>query len=147
MYQDNSFNVCVQLNFYQRQTYCIDDQDKVQSVTDTNNEFTECQNTKEKAPINLHFPCQLTRIYENFKQCISEVYKVQVDCLKHSGSDSYDKNAMEVKVNSLVRLHKAMQEKLKTVSYSEQVQILTLVPNKWCRMHSSEYFNIFEYLL
>ena len=105
------------------------------------------KNTKEKAPINLHFPCQLTRIYENFKECISEVYKVQVDCFKHSGSDSYDRNAMEVKVNSLVRLHKAMQEKLKTASYSEQVQIFTLVSDKCCRMHSSEYFNIFEYLL
>ena len=29
--------------FCQRQTHCIDDQDKVQSVTDTDNEFTECQ--------------------------------------------------------------------------------------------------------
>ena len=95
----------------------------------------------------MHFPCQLTRIYENFKEYISEAYKVQVDCLKHSESDSYDKNDLEVKVNNLVRLHKAMEEKLKTASYSEQVQILTLVPDKWSRMHSSEYFNIFEYLL
>ena len=29
-------------NFCQRQTHCIDDQDKVQSVTNTDNEFTEC---------------------------------------------------------------------------------------------------------
>ena len=41
---------------------------KVQSVTDTDNEFTECQNTKEKAPINWHFTCQLTHIYEKFKE-------------------------------------------------------------------------------
>ena len=135
-YQDNYFNVCVQLNFCQRQTHCIDDQDKIQSVTDTDNEFTERQNTREKTPINLHFPCQLTRIYENFKESISEAYEVQVDCLKHSESDSYDKNDMEVKVNNLVRLHKAMQEKLKASSYSEQVQILPLVPDKWSRMHS-----------
>ena len=38
---------------------------------------------------------------------------------------------MKKKVNDLVRLHKAMQEKLKTTSYSEQIQILTLVPDKW----------------
>ena len=33
-----------------------------------------------------------------------------------------------VKMNDLVRLHEAMQEKLKTASYSEQIQVLTLVP-------------------
>ena len=99
-------------------------------------------NTKEKAPINWHFACQLTRIYENN---ISEAYKVQVDCLKDSESDSYNKNDMKEKVNDLVRLHEAMQEKLKTASYSEPIQILTLVPDKWSRIYCSEYFNVFEY--
>ena len=61
---------------------------------------------------------------------ISEVYKVQVDCLKESESDSYDKNDMKEKVNDLVRLHEAMQEEFKTASYSEQIQILTLVTDK-----------------
>ena len=36
---------------------------------------------------------------------------------------------MKEKVNDLVRLHKTMQEKLKTASYSDQ--ILTLLPDKW----------------
>ena len=36
---------------------------------------------------------------------------------------------MQKKVNVLVRLHEAMQEKLKTTSYSEPTQILTLVPD------------------
>ena len=84
-------------------------------------------NTKKKASINWHFSCQLTHIYDN----ISEAYKVQVDCLKNLESDSYDKNDMEEKVNDLVRLHEEMQEKLKTASYSEQIQILALVPDKW----------------
>ena len=61
---------------------------------------------------------------------IAEVYKVQVDCLKESESDSYDKNDMKEKVNDLVRLHEAMQEELKTASYSEQIQILSLVTDK-----------------
>ena len=61
---------------------------------------------------------------------ISEVNKVQVDCLKESESDSYDKNDMKEKVNDLVRLHEAMQEELKTASYSEQIQILSLVTDK-----------------
>ena len=41
------FVVSVKLNFCQRQTQT---------------------NTKEKAPINRHFTCQHTRIYENFKE-------------------------------------------------------------------------------
>ena len=65
---------------------------------------------------------------------ISEVFKVQVYCLKDSEFDSYDKNDMKEKVNDLVRLHEAMQEKLKTASYSEQIEIFTLVPDKWSQM-------------
>ena len=66
---------------------------------------------------------------------------------ENSEPDSHDKNDMKEKVNDLVRLHKAMQEKLETVSYLEQVQILTLVPEKWSRMHCSEYYDVFEYLV
>ena len=36
---------------------------------------------------------------------------------------------MKEKLNELVRLHKAMQEKLKTASFLEQIQILTLLPD------------------
>ena len=42
---------------------------------------------------------------KTLKSDISEAYKVQADCLKDSGSDSYDKNEMKGKV---VRLHKAV---------------------------------------
>ena len=67
--------------------------------------------------------------------------------MNNSESDSYNKNGMQKKVNVLVRLHEAMQEKSKTASYSEPIQILTLVPDKWSRMYCSEYFNILEYLV
>ena len=86
-------------------------------------------------------PVSLHAFMKTLKSDISEAYKVQVD------SDSYDKNDMKKKVNDLVRLHEAMQEKLKTASYSEPIQILTLVPDKWSRMYCSEYFNILEYLV
>ena len=66
--------------------------------------------------------------------------------MQDSGSNSYDKNDVKEKVHDLVRLHEAMQDKLKTTSYLEQIQILTLVPDKWSRMYCSEYFNVFEYL-
>ena len=42
------------------------------------------------------------------KSNISEASKVQVDCLKDSVSDSYDKNDMKENVNDLIRLHEAM---------------------------------------
>ena len=84
---------------------------------------------------------------KTLKSNISEAYKVQVNCLKDSESDSYDKNDMKEKLNGLVRLHEAMQEKLKIASYSEQIQILTLVTDKWSQIYCSEWFNIFEYLV
>ena len=48
--------------------------------------------------------------------------------MNNSEPDSYDKNDMQKKVNVLVRLHEAMQEKSKTAWYSEPIQILNLVP-------------------
>ena len=69
MYQDNYFAVSVKIIFRQRQTHCIDDQDKFQSLKDSDNEFTECQTRGRK--------------FRNTK--------VQVNCVNNSGSDSYDK--------------------------------------------------------
>ena len=98
--------------------------------------------TEEKAPISWYFICELTRIYENFeKQYFTSIQSTSWL------SDSYNKNDTKEKVNDFVMLHEAMQEKLKTASYSEQMQILTLVPDKWSRMYFSEYFNVFEYLV
>ena len=84
---------------------------------------------------------------KTLKSNISEAYKVQVDCLKDSESDSYDKNDMKEKVNDLVRLDEAMQEEVETASYSKQIQILTLVPDKLSQMYCWEHFNVFEYLV
>ena len=44
----------------------------------------------------------------------------------------------------MVRLHETMQRKLKTASYSEQIQIVTLKFDKWSRKYCSEYFKAFE---
>ena len=69
-------------------------------------------------------PDSLQAFMKNLKSNIPEAYKVQNDCLKDSESNSYDKNDMNEEAYDLVRLHKAMQEKLKIASYSEQIQIL-----------------------
>ena len=135
LYQDNYLAINVKLNFCQRQTHCIDDQDTFQSVTDTDNEFTECQTRRKKLQSVVISPVSLHASMKTLKSNISEAQKVQVDCLKDSESDSYDRNDIKEKVNDLVRLHEAMQEELKTASYSEQIQILTLVPDKWSQMY------------
>ena len=135
LYQNNYFVVSVKVNFCQRQTHCIDDQDKFQSVKDTDNEFTECQTSRKKLQSIGISPVSLHASMNTLKSNISEAYKVQANCLKDSESESYDKNDMKEKVNDLVRLHEAMQEELKRTSHSEQVQILTLVPDKWSQMY------------
>ena len=89
--------------FCQRQTHCIDDRDKVQSDTDTGNEFTECQTPRKKLQSFGISPVSLRA------RNISEAHKVQVDCLKDSEYDSYNKKDMEKKENDLVKLHEAMQ--------------------------------------
>ena len=61
--------------------------------------------------------------------------------------DSYGINDMKKKENVLVTLYEAIQETLKTASYSEPIQILTFIPNEWSRMYCSENFNTFEYIV
>ena len=91
MHQDNCFVASVKLYFCQRQTHCIDDQDKFQSVTDTENGFTECETQRKQLQSIGISSASLQAFIKTLKSNISEVYKVQLDCLKDSGSDSYDK--------------------------------------------------------
>ena len=135
LYQDNYFVVSVKLNFCQRQTHCIDDQDKFQSVTDTDNEFTECQTPRKKLQSIGISPVSLHTFMKTLKSNISEAYKVQVDSLKDSESNFYDKYDMKEKVNDFVRLYEAMKQEFKTASYSKQIQNLTLVPSKWSQIY------------
>ena len=115
-------------------------------VKDTDNEFTECQSPRKKFQSIDISPARFYAFTKTLKSNISKAQKVQVDGLNNSEFDSYDKNDMQEKVNVLVTLQEAMQEKLNTASYSEPIYFLTLVPDKWSRLHCSEYFNIFEYL-
>ena len=48
MYQQNYFVISAKIKFCSRQNKCIDDQDKFQSVIDTDNEFTECQTPRKE---------------------------------------------------------------------------------------------------
>ena len=105
LYQDNYFVVSVKLNFCQRQTHCTDDQDKFQSETDIDNEFTEFQTPRKRLQSIGVSPVSFKAFMKTLKSNISKAHKVQVDCLIDSKSDSYDKNDMKQKVNDLVRLH------------------------------------------
>ena len=127
LYQNNYLVVSVKLNISQRQPHCTDDQDKFQSITDTDNGLTECQTPRKQLQSIGISPGSVHSFIKTLKSNISEAYKAQVACLKDSKSDFYNKTDMKEKVNDLVRLHKVMQEKLKTALYSEQIQILTFV--------------------
>ena len=84
LYQVNYFVIGVKPNFFWLQTNCIDDQDKVYSVTDTDNKFTDCQKTgKNLQSIGISL-VSLHSFMETLKSNILEVSKVQVDCLKDS---------------------------------------------------------------
>ena len=112
LYQDNYFVVSVKLNFCQRQNHYIDDQDKVQPVTDTDNGFTECQTPRKQLQSIGISPVSLHAFTKTLKGNISEAGKVRVDCLKDSESDSYDKTVMKQKVNELVRFSRGNARKI-----------------------------------
>ena len=73
MYQDNYFVASEKINFCQRETKCIDDQDKFQSVKDTDNEFTEYQTPRKKLQSVGISPVSLQAFMKTFKSNISEV--------------------------------------------------------------------------
>ena len=81
--------------FLLRQTHCINDQDKAQSFTDTENELTECQTLRKKFQTNGISPVSLQAFIKYLKNDISNTCKLQVDWLKNLESDSYDKNDMK----------------------------------------------------
>ena len=110
--QDNYFVVSVKLNFCYRQNHYIDDQDKVQPVTDTDNGFTECQTPRKQLQSISISPVSLHAFTKTVKGNISEAGKVRVDCSKDSESDSYDKNVMKQKVNELVRFSQGNTRKI-----------------------------------
>ena len=82
LYQNNYFAVSVKLNFCQRQTHSIDNKNKVQSVRDTGDEFTECQTPRKKLQSIGISPVSLQAFMKTLNSDISEAYKVQVDYLK-----------------------------------------------------------------
>ena len=62
--------------FLEAETDCIDYQDKVQSVTDTDNGFTECQTPRKKLQSIDTSPGSLHAFMNTIKSDISETYKV-----------------------------------------------------------------------
>ena len=72
MYQDNYFVVIVKINIYLRQTHCIDDQDKFQSVKYTDNEFSECQTPSKKLQSISISPASFDASTKTLKSNISE---------------------------------------------------------------------------
>ena len=82
---------------------------------------------------------------ETLKSDISEAYKVHVDYLKIQSLIL--KMIWKTKWMTWLGFTRQCKKNLATASYSEQIQILTLESDKRSRMYSSEYFNVFEYLV
>ena len=68
----DDFVISVKINFCQRQSKCIDVQDKFQSVKDTDNEVTECQTPRKKLQSIGISPVTLHAFMETLKSNISE---------------------------------------------------------------------------
>ena len=82
---------------------------------------------------------------KTLKSNISEAYKVQVDCLKDSESDSYDKNDMKEKEK--LGCTRQCKKNWKQHHIHSRSKFLPLVSDKWSQMHCSEYSNVFQYLV
>ena len=82
LYQDFYFVISVKLDFCWRKTHCIDDQDKFQSITDTDKEFTEYETPRKKLQSVGISPVSLQAFMKTLKSNISEAYRIQVNCFR-----------------------------------------------------------------
>ena len=74
--QDNYFAVTIKLNVCYRQTHCIDGQEKVQYIKDTDNEFAQFQTTRKKLQSIGTSLASLHAFMKTLKSDILETYKV-----------------------------------------------------------------------
>ena len=93
---------CKDKFFLETETHCIDDEDKVQFVTDNDKLTMNSLNVKHQGKCSnqlaFHlsvYTCQFNAVPQYNPISISEAYKVQVDCLEDLKSDSYDKKSYE----------------------------------------------------
>ena len=71
----DDFVLSVKINFCQRQTKCIDDQHKFQSVKDTDNDLTESKTPRKKLQLIDISPVSLHAFLKTLKNNISESIK------------------------------------------------------------------------
>ena len=88
----------------------------------------------------------MDKVVDTYKSTISEAYEVSKDILDTSDTSVFEESDAQGKAAELERLHDAMMEKLKTTSYPEKIQILTLIPDK-SREYASKRFDVSEYLI
>ena len=150
----------------------IDDPDNTHTqydTTDTDQEFDECETPKKKLNVSLqsmgvssmdslHAVAEHSRInqakrklgkvVDNSKSNLCEAYTIDMDQINvNESNDKVNESQVNEKAIELDRLQEAMKAKLKTATYPEKIQILTLVPDKWSRKYCAEYFNVSEYLI
>ena len=111
------------------------------------------------SPINLHSVPSTSRAstakrkYDDFvgkfTSEFSQAYGIEEDELVTSEDKEilgkYDDPRS--KSDELDRLHELMKDKLKGSSFSEKIQILTLIPDSWSRSYCSTFFDVSEHLI
>ena len=88
----------------------------------------------------------MEKVVNTYKSTIAEAYDVSKDVQDTSDTVFEESDAQWNPVES-ERLHHAVREKLKTASYPEKIQILTLIANKWSWEYVSKQFDVSEYLI
>ena len=109
------------------------------------------------SPVNLHSVPQhsrsasakqkLEKVMDVYKSSLAEAYNVDEDKMCEKNDSVFDDNDAQLKSDELDRLHDLMREKLKSASYPQKIQILTLVPDKWSRELAAKQFGVSEYLI
>ena len=87
---------------------------------------------------------KLDKVVNMCKSTIAEAYNVSKDVLDTSDS-VFEESDAQWNAVELERLHDAMREKLKTASYPEKIQILTLIANKWSQEYTSKQFDVKQF--
>ena len=86
----------------------------------------------------------MEKVVNTYKSTVAEAYDLSKDVLDTSDS-IFEESDAQWNAAELERLHDAMREKLKTASYPEKIQILTLSANKWPQEYTSKQFDMKQF--
>ena len=88
--------------------------------------------------------CKLDKAAKKLEEKVASGYGIDVSDLQ---KDQLINTEIEKEAADLDRLTLLMKEKIKTSSFNEIVQILTMTPESWSREYAAKYFEVSEHLI